>query len=494
MYVMKLAGRNSFRSFGFLQPRPAPKHQTLALLLLVSYAYVWHAPDPNEQSRLNLVYAIVFYGKLNVDEFKDNTIDIARYQGHYYCDKAPGLSFLAAPAMWALKPVWLRVAPTRPMRMLLTVYAPRVFAVSLPSAAFAALFFLFLRRLGASEFYALGLALAYGLGTLAAPYSSLFYGHQLGASLGFSAFMLLATRKRAGRVSARAAAAAGLLAGAAVVVEYPMALVAAALAAYVLAVTRSLRVAAAYAAAAALPLLGLLAYNYACFDNPLALAYSFEKSDYFRRHHAQGFVGLQAPRLAHLYAATFSPRRGVFFLSPFLLFAAWGWMRMARHRRLRGEAWTALAIVAAFLVYVSTLWRESYAYGPGHRHMVPALPFLVLPLAFCPRRTRAWVLGLAAASAAAFTISNFVEPRAPLSAGVPFLRVFLPKFLAGELDYNWGVVLGFRGLASCLPFVAVQAGLLALLFFRPASPSLASESCGTDRRKSDRGDTCPPRG
>ena len=444
-----------------------PTWQILAAMLLLSYGYVWHNPGPNEQSRLNLAYAIVFHGTLRVDEYCDNTIDMALYKGHYYCDKAPGLSFAAAPVLWAIRPIYARVVATKAMRFLLTVYVPRLLALSLPCAAFAVVLFLFFRRAGASEPWAVVLALAYGLGTLALPYSALFYGHQLGAALGFSAFALLVvTRQRPDALWP--CATAGLLAGCAVVVEYPMAAVGAILAGYVMWTRPRPAAVMAYAGAALTGVAVLMAYNYACFDNPFTLAYVHEKTERFRAHHREGVAGLSALRWRHFLDATVSPRRGVFFRSPFLLFAAAGWGRMVKSRQWRAEAVVSMLVLAVFLVFVSSLWEESYTHAPGHRHMIPALPFVAFALVFCPGAARPWVAGLAVVSIVQMTVINFVDPRAPETMGLslPFFQLFAPRFLAGQLDYNWGAVMRLPGLLSTLPFWLGQAGLAAMLKVR----------------------------
>lgn len=452
--------------------RATPRWQTLGFMLLLSSGYVWHSPGPNEQTRLNLVYAIVFHGKLNVDEYRDNTIDMAFHSGHYYCDKAPGLSFVAVPAMWAIKPLWLNVLPTKPMRFFMTVYLPRLFAVSVPSAVFGVLLYLFLRRAGVGERYGLGLVLAYGMGTLVLPYSALFYGHQLGSILGFGAFMLLASSKTE-QAKGGNFACAGLLSGCAVVVEYPMAAVALIMVGYLAATRRRGRPVVTFCGAALCPIAGLLLYNCSCFGTPLALGYTFEKLGRFRQHHLEGLVGLGLPRLKHLYDATFSPHRGVFFQSPFLLLAPFGWWRMARSERWRAEAIVSLVALVTFLVYVSTLWEESYARAPGHRHLVPVLPFLVLPLAFCPPPLRRWVIALALLSIVEMTLINFVEPRIPVEIPVPFVQSVLPRLAAGKLDYSWGTVMRLGGPMSGALYGLVQVVLAVLLFRGAEKPGLA---------------------
>lgn len=55
-----------------------------------------------ELSQLALTRAIVDEGRLEIDSYYNETGDRAYYNGHYYTDKAPGLSFLALPvyATW----------------------------------------------------------------------------------------------------------------------------------------------------------------------------------------------------------------------------------------------------------------------------------------------------------------------------------------------------------------------------------------------------------
>ena len=458
--------------------RRTPKWQILGAMLLVAYGYVWHNPRTNELSRLNLVYAVVFHGKLDVDEFKDNTIDMAFHKGHYYSDKAPGLSFAAAPVMWALKPVWLSVKPTLLMRNFLTVYLVRFLALSLPSAVFGVLLYFLLLRAGAGERYGLALALAYGLGTLVLPYSALFYGHQLGTALGFGAFMLLIMKREATQATGTCMLA-GLLAGYAVVVEYPMAAVAVILGVYVLATRRDVMSVAALVLGGLIGIAPLLLYNAACFDSPFALGYSFEKTEHFQRHLSEGLFGITTPQWRRFYDGTISLHRGIFTLSPFLCLFPFGWWRMVRNRHWRAEALVVIAVLVVFVAFTSSLYEESYA--PGERHLIPVLPFLILPLAFCPARVRPWVVGLGVLSMFEWTIINLINPRVGESIDLPFLKTFLPRFVAGEfLDYNWGAVLGLKGKASTVPLWAAQAGLAALLFSgRPASRFAEQKDAGT---------------
>ena len=67
-------------------------------LLFFSYAYFYQAGGWNENTRFDLVRAIVDDHTLSIDRYHENTGDKARFRGHYYSDKAPGASFAAVPA------------------------------------------------------------------------------------------------------------------------------------------------------------------------------------------------------------------------------------------------------------------------------------------------------------------------------------------------------------------------------------------------------------
>ena len=62
-------------------------------LLLVCYAYFpprW--AEWNQNSRMDLTLALVEQGRIQIDDYYENTGDYAVYDGHIYTDKAPGTS------------------------------------------------------------------------------------------------------------------------------------------------------------------------------------------------------------------------------------------------------------------------------------------------------------------------------------------------------------------------------------------------------------------
>jgi hypothetical protein len=232
-------------------------------------------------------------------------------------------------------------------------------SASLLAALSAALLYRLLRR-RAAEPVALLLTLAYAFGTTTWVISSqALWQHGMAELLVVSALLLLT-----GPCTAPRALAAGLLCGLIAANRPPDAILAAALGAYGL--FWAGRKAALLVAAATLPAGLVLLYN-------LGVA----------GHYAGGYgrVGKAASFFDHgllsgLGGLLFSPTRGLFVFSPFLLFLVLAW----RHRPGdRGERYLTLAMSAAvvlqLLLYAKTDWRAGVSWGP--RYMTDLLPMLL---------------------------------------------------------------------------------------------------------------------
>jgi len=67
-------------------------------IFLCSYCYFTQPPsNSNSVTRISLALAIIEDGSLKIDRFQKATSDKVFFKGHYYPDKAPGLSFTALP-------------------------------------------------------------------------------------------------------------------------------------------------------------------------------------------------------------------------------------------------------------------------------------------------------------------------------------------------------------------------------------------------------------
>jgi hypothetical protein len=482
----------------------------LALFCLLAVTYLYTFPrwaDPNQNSRLDMVFAVADQGTFQIDRYVANTVDYARVGDHYYSDKAPGAAFLGIPVYAALRglldlPAARRLADglaggaafqstLRPggsgvldwkLRFALTQVVLTALLAALPSALIGVLLYRLLGRLGVAAWARAAAVVAYGLLTPVLAYAGSFYGHQLSAALLLGAFYLLFTARQ--RLLAGRLFAVGLLLGYAVVTEYPAALGAASLSLYALGRLWKPRRAPHViwlvlgGLVVALP---WMAYNTAVFGGPLALGYS--NSELWLAEHHTGFMSLTWPHAAALWGITFGLFRGLFVLSPVLLLALPGfglWWRSGRHR---AEWWVALSSSLAFFLFnaSSVMWWGGFAVGP--RYLLPGLPFLALPLGF---ELDAWghrsgfrVLAgvLAAWSLVAtwgLTLAGQAFPSDTLRN--PLLEYAWPNWAAGNIARNVGSVLGLRGAASLLPLAVALALILALIGWLARAPAAVQPS------------------
>lgn len=461
-----------------------------------AYAYFYQAGGWNQNSRFDLVRAWVEEGRTAIDSYHANTKDKAKRLGHFYCDKAPGVSWLAIPVHAAVRAVHPE-EPPGPRLLALSSWLAAVFVVGLPSALAVVFLDLLLAAWGLAPRPRAALALAYGLATLTWPYSTLLYGHQLAAALLLIGFTLLARPRSPG---AGALFTAGFLFGLAVVAEYPAALAVLPLAAYAAVTIRPRTRVLWLILGGLLPAVVLALYHWQIFGSPLALPYDFST----RKHRHLGFfMGLGVPRPEAFWHLLLSPFRGLLFSAPWLALAIPGAVRLWRLRR-RAEVLTAAAVSLLFVWMNTSLvdWDGGWATGP--RYLIPAIPFLVLLVAglfprngASPGRAPGWATrgfgALAVLSAGLMLAATAVKPEVPNTFRAPFTEWILPEFFAGRLAgntqsidslwpveggpaaaWNLGQLLGLSGLASLLPLaLAILGGSVWLL--RPPAAGRPAE-------------------
>ncbi|HEY7124033.1 MAG TPA: hypothetical protein VH540_08805 [Ktedonobacterales bacterium] len=484
---------------------------SIVLLLFLAYSYfIPRGAMWNADTRLFLAASIVDHGSLSIDPYAPYTGDIASSGGHYYSDKAPGSSLLAVPVYAFVKVVLYRgqtnyedlLSTDEQQR---TDFLPRylitLLLVSLPSALLGGLFFKFLVYVGLGPRGRLLLTLGYGLGTIAFAFSTVFFGHQIAALLLFAAFYLLFQVRR-GERPAWLVLIAGLLAGYAIITEYPTALIAGCLAFYVffqpgLQFSQRWRL-LAFFVAGMLPSLTIAAvYNTLCFGGPFNQGYAnLAGPEIFRVGQSQGVLGITFPHLEALWQTTFGPYRGIFLLSPFLLLAVPGFVVLMRQRPWRSEARLWLGICAVYFLFTISYFAWDGGASLGPRHFVPALPYLVLPIAFLVKERRAirplavalilLSVVLVALSVAVYPLNDplFDSPLTqrllPLLLGIQpdpqhlnlsasqLLATFgreAPLFPHALLDNNWGQLFHLPGIWQLLPLVLLQS-LILLRFWR----------------------------
>jgi hypothetical protein len=447
------------------------------LLLLVTYGYFVPPVSWNGNSRFDLTRAIVEEQRLSIDSFHHNTGDKALARGHYYTDKAPGVSLLAVPA-YAIFYATLQLTnqplpsetPAEPGKLVLVnrsfsrgIYVATLSAVSLWSALAGAVLFGFLRARGVRKRDALAVTCAYALATPILPYSTMLYGHAVAAAQLWLAYTLLEPWAPPGPAGAppllpMRAAAAGVLAGLAVLCEYPAA-VPALLFCWLAHRRGGPRALGALCLGGAPLACILVAYHTLAFGGPLTTGYGFVVDPMFAGQH-QGFFGISLPDPGALVALLGGRLRGLFYVAPVLLVAAAGVALVCRTPAGRRQLALPLAICAYFVLLNASyyMWWGGSAFGP--RHLLPMLPFLVLGLpAVLDTRYRFafWpLLALSIANALGATaVGAEAPPRGDVLADHVWSYILAGRVAVENGTSNLGLVLRLRGLWSLLPLLAI---------------------------------------
>lgn len=454
----------------------------LFAISFITCAYFVQGAGANESSRYGLVRALVEDHVLSFDRLASTTFDRAVVGVATYTDKAPGLSLAAAvPYALGARALQAGVEPT-PIALHLITLA----TIGLATAFAAVLLFeLLLAYVGATA--ALLACLGWVLGTNALAYATLFYAHQFVAAL---LVIALAGIHRAD-TSRALRFGVGFALGLAGISEYPAIALAGGLGIYALA-RLGWRRTVPMLLGALVPAIVLAAYNTACFGSPVSLGYHALANAQFQEGMSSGIAGIGAPSLSVLGELLVGEYRGLLPLSPFLLFAVPGFV--LSWRRARGLAILCLASFVGYVVLMSgyRFWDGGDALGP--RHIVPALPFAIIAVAFAVDRARVVFAVLLAWSIALCLICTSVRPELPdapiqpPAPGIdadykhPLRTLVVPMFLAGELSakatkhgwvgwvrtqkpghaedaYNLGECFGLDGKASLLPLLAAWAAL-----------------------------------
>ena len=366
-------------------PWGRPRHELLLLALVAAAALSpVYVNSTQDLSHFCLSRAIVA-GELKIDECAGNTVDRSVYNGHYYSNKAPGLSILAIPAVEAVRlpdgPKWNAEAD-------LHLWGVRLLTNGI---AFLVCVFLVGRIAeGIAPGTGAPTLVAFGLGTLMSAFAATGFDHVLTAAFGFGAFVL---------AWARRPGLAGLAAGAAYLVEYQAVAIVGLVAVYVL--LRGLRPLGRYVAGVVPGVVVSAAYSWAAFGAPWHNPHSYELNRFPGVNPHTGLLGVHLPS-AHGIYLVFVKDRGLLVSSPVLAAAAAGLWLLWR-RGFRAEALTA-ALVAAVFVLGDTGYGDPYGgLSAGPRYLIPGLPFLALGLGPAFARWRVVTAVLAGVSVVAGT-------------------------------------------------------------------------------------------
>ena len=382
-----------------------------ALALTCAYAWPEQPAGWNASAHFALVRSLAD-GTAKIDPYRQETGDVGWYRGHYYTAKAPGLALYSLPLWLVLERIpQISDAGDRAM------WALNFWGCVMP----AILIFLLVRAVGDRLAPGTGLmsAIALGLGTMVLPFATMYFSHIPAAAASFAAFALL-VRERDGPFRPRAVFAAGLLAGLAVVFEYPAALIGLILAGYVLSVGPRLARGVAYSAGAVVGALPLILYQWIVYDSPLhtpyddVVAVAGESGHDVVGSNGEGFLGVTSPRFSDAVRLLIGDDRGLLILSPLVLAGVVGLLLLWRMGR-RAEALTCLTIGAALLIYNSgytPVFGGIWGGGtPGPRLLLSSLPFLMLGTGLVFHRAPLACTAMLVASTAIFAAATVTYPR-----------------------------------------------------------------------------------
>ena len=417
-----------------------------ALLAVIVIPVYPHFVSPNEFTRWATAAAIIDLHTLEVTRFVPlfggDFEDLSEVHGHFYSNKAPGGALVGLPGYAIARAV---VGVPSPQTMRITLTAMRLVSSTLPALLLAIVFFYTARALGAERSETALLALLFGTPLFA--YGLLNFSHALTAMALFSAWVRLFVRG-----SARDDVLAGVLIGIAVLSEYPAAIPAAVLVACAIGSRSVARI-----VAGGLPFaIALAIYNRLLFGSFFSLSSGFESDAAFRRLAGSGLFGIGLPDPLILLRLLIDPARGLFVFSPILLLGLAAFPEVRRRFSAR-QLWSLLLVPAAMILMYAGYPNWHGGWTMGARYLVPALPFLALPIAF----GRSSVLGslLIGASVLAVAMTTLVFPFVPPNVPAPWATFAWPILRHGLVAPNL-LHLVARWLAVAVPFAIVAAAVV----------------------------------
>lgn len=453
----------------------------LTLLVAILVGYGWHFlqfDNPNERSRIYLTVAMVDHGQVIVDKQIDrwgDIYDLAEYEGHWYSNKPPGSSLLAATLYAPIR--WVAPDTEWSDRGLMLLFR---FGLMLPLSLLGFVVMRrWLRMLDLSEPSVDLASIAWILGSSAFHYAGAFFSHQIVAvCFVVGGYLVHRTHREVDRgeatvddenlhLSARMLLA-GLAFGLAGATEYQAGVASLFFALYVVAIPalRSRRLLVPFGAGAALFVLVLIAYHHAAFGGPLDLSY------FYHRDGGVGRIGL--PVWEYTKGVLVSPHRGLLITNPWMALVVPGAWYLFR----RGETYRGIAVVlfASFLFRLFFLfgynnWHGSWSFGL--RHLVPQMGLMTV---LCAATTDEWLESAIGSFVVRSTIvvgivynqvMDAFNAVIPQTTSNPIMDMIWPMYQNGIPTPNIVQVLTpLEGLATLIPLAILVAGTIAFVMGR----------------------------
>lgn len=440
----------------------------------------------------DLTWAIVEQGSFRIDAYitdaenNINTGDWAKHDGHYYSNKAPGVSFpgalVYAPLYYGEKH-WFGEGKIPVKIDVWNLWIINLFCSVLPFALCSVLIFKILRGFGYSIPKSAMIAELTALCTPLWPYSAMNWAHPMAACCLTAAACLLLKHhdtKEGRREISLPLAEAGAFCGLAFLTDYGAG---AALPAFVWFAFRKYRRQGVSFLLGAVPVALLFCWYHAvCFGSPFAIASFFNNPQFIEAEKAGGIFG----HLSGLITAKLliGAERGILWGSPFLAGALFGII----HWWKEGEEKRMLCIFMGLWIILPLLANSGFNGWHGGasicaRYLICTLPAWGILAAGCPLKNALSQAIFAVAAVLSWLNMLVITAVTPLSSeGVNPIygnayRIFFQEFNAlkifsfsrvpGDLNGVWsaGRILGggaamdlifMFAVAAILPFVIVK--------------------------------------
>jgi hypothetical protein len=441
------------------------------------YAFFLGGTDDHTRAHLSLTRALAGSGTVIVDEYVNQSHDLAYFGGHYYVAKPPGFAFTVTPVWWLLG----QFHDDLVFKWRATTF---LFA-ALPGAASIAIFYFILLALGSPSGFAVAASTIAGLGTGTFAYSTLFLETPLQVLSILTALLILLLPIKLGPK----AFAVGLFMGYAILLHYIVALCVLPMGIYLGTQPERVKTLLIFISGLVVPLVGALIYNFWCFGNPFLFGHFRSAVPQFQQHHEEMVSGLMVPRLEALWGLLFSAGKGLFLFSPFLVFAIVGLVVLWQRSSHRAEASLYAGLFGITFLLVSSLpnWQGGMLSGP--RYLLPVVPVLAIGIAGVSAikkpRVRLTVVSMLVLSAAwsigIWSMLAIVAPFSPEWLANPLFEKHLPDLLNGRIRPTVAsVFLGIDGwLRLALAFV--PTALLYASAWKTSKQSHGSDSTSEDR-------------
>lgn len=464
------------------------------ILGLIAFAYLYVSPyfpivnNPNENVRFYMTIALVEEGRYEIDGPRHEwgwVNDAARLNGHLYSVKAPGTSFLAVPGYAAY--LSILHALDHPYDRATALRVCRLTAVVFPTLFFLWWFRRFLSRDIPNPALRDSVLVSVALGSLLYPYGLLLVSHTLSAAAAFGAFMCLRTfQGDRARRPALTAFVAGLCTAGVTLFEYPGLICSVALALLGVWRLRSApRLLLPFAAGGLGPTLAMMHFQWQCFGSPWTPGHLWVESAKLRSQHHEGLYGAVGVSAEALDGLLLDPARGLLPLTPLLVLAPLGLIRLLRTPERRADALTALFAAGGTILAISAMnnWRGGWSIGP--RYLATIVPFLGwaagCELQAWHRRMPAGAIMFAVGTTCAGVIASGAigayYPHLPPEIARPVSQL-LPTLIAHDYaPSNAANLIGVYGSISMLPLLLAALALPVLLLRgapRPAALALGA--------------------